>query len=99
METFAVLNETEQDDLSRRYPELVNPWTQPQDEEPIEEQKTEIPCSFTGPLYYLSKPHHEVVRDYFDMFDTHVAPEWLANPRVEQLLRSEKALKVFVPEE
>jgi len=86
-------------DLRDRYPDLVEPWTQAQDEEPIEEQETEEPCSFTGPLYYLSKPHDEVVQDYREMFQSHIADEWRSDPRVMEILNSEEALEVFVPKE
>ena len=46
------------------FPDVVSPWTQPQDEVSPEEKETPMPCSFTGPMYFLSKPYEEVLEDY-----------------------------------
>ena len=75
------------------------PWKEALDEVPQEELETEDPCSFTGPLCYLSKPHQEVVQEYLDMFDEHIAPEWRDNAQLLELLQSPEAIQVFVPEE
>jgi len=93
------LNLTELEDLERRYADLESPWKQPLDEIPQEEMDTEEPCSFTGPLHYLSKPHKEVVEEYFGMFDEHIAPEWRHNKELVELLESSEAVQVFAPVE
>jgi hypothetical protein len=62
-----------------------------------EEEDTEVPCSFSGPLYYLSKPHEQIIEDYRALFDTHVAKEWQEDGRVYDILNSQSALRVFVP--
>ena len=87
------------DELREEYPDLEDTFGVPADELAPEEENTEEPCSFTGPLYYLSKPHEQVVEDYFAMFDKHISDEWRADPRIIALLRSDKALRVFVPKE
>ena len=85
--------------LQERFPDLQYPWTVTHDEIAPEEEESYEPCSFTGPMYYLSKPHDEVVNDYKAMFETHIAEDWRRNTRIEELLLSEKALRVFVPQE
>jgi hypothetical protein len=61
------------------FADVVYPWTSvPVEGDSQEEQDTPDPCSFTGPLYYLSKPHEEAVQDYVDLFESHIAPEFLA---------------------
>ena len=86
-------------DLRERYPDLTEPWTQAQDETPVEELETDIPCSFSGPLYYLSKSYEEVLQDYKDMFESHVAEDWRKDKRVMSILLSDAAIEVFVPRE
>ena len=85
--------------LIDRYPDLQEPWSVPQLEESIEEQETEIPCSFTGPLYYLSKPYEEVLEEYREMFTDHISEDWKQNTEIYELLMSKEALGVFVPKE
>jgi hypothetical protein len=53
--------------------ELIEPWSEPILDIAPEEEETEIPCSFSGPLYYLSKPHEQIIQDYKDLFETHIA--------------------------
>jgi hypothetical protein len=77
--------------------ELINPWNEPLLEISPEEEDSYEPCSFSGPLYYLSKPHEQVVQDYKSLFDTHVAKDWLQDQRVLAILESDAALRVFVP--
>jgi len=66
------------------------------DDIPQEEIETEDPCSFTGPLYYLSKPHREVVQEYFDMFHEHISSDWRDNKELLELQLSPDAVQVFV---
>ena len=86
------------DELRETYPDVQDSWSRPMDEIAPEELETEEACSFTGPLYYLSKPYEEVREEYFSMFDKHIAPEWRHHPRLVELLNSEKARLVFTPE-
>ena len=85
------------DELKESYPDLVDTWTTQVEAIAPEEMDTEEPCSFTGPLYYLSKPYDEVLADYFNMFDSHIAPEWRQDSRLLELLHSEEAIMVFAP--
>jgi len=87
------LHLTKLEDLERRYGDLEMPWMEDLDELP------EDPCSFTGPPCYLSKPHQEIVQEYLDMFNEHIAPEWRDNAQLLELLLSPEAIQVFVPEE
>ena len=83
--------------LEERYHDLVKPWTVEQDPESPEEAESYVPCDFTGPLYYLSKPYEEVLEEYQAMFDEHVAEDWRKNTNVLKLLSTEKAKDVFCP--
>jgi len=78
---------------------LELPWKEQLDEVPQEEQESEEPCSFTGPLYYLSKPHEDVVQEYYAMLEEHIVPEWRTNKDLLDLFRSPDAVQVFVPAE
>jgi hypothetical protein len=91
------LNAMGMEELKELYPDLVEPWSEPIDEIAPEETEAPDPCSFTGPLYYLSKPHEEVIKDYFEMFEKHISEEWRANPKLMELMHSDIALEVFVP--
>jgi hypothetical protein len=93
-ETLATMVSDFKDDT-----ELINPWSVKLDEIAPEEEETEIPCSFSGPLYYLSKPYDEIMKDYEAYFETHVAEDWRESTEVLQILRSPEALSVFVPQE
>jgi len=89
----------ELEDLERRYTNLESPWKQRLDEIPQGGLETEDPCSFTGLLYYLSKPHEDVVQEYYAMFEEHIAPEWRTNKHLLDFLMSPDAILVFVPAE
>jgi len=56
-------------------PDVISPWTQPQDEVSPEEEETPMPCSFSGPMYYLSKPYQEVLGDYTKAHEKQSAPD------------------------
>ena len=78
---------------------LINTWTLPQDVIASEDSETPQPCSFTGPLSYLGKPHLEAVQQYKDSISTHVSSGFLlAVPDLLNFLTSDIALSVFVPE-
>ena len=76
----------------------INTWTLPQDLIAQEDIDTPHPCSFSGPLSYLGKPHEEAVKQYIDIISTHVSQKFLSEiPELLDLLTSELALSVFVP--
>ena len=85
--------------LQEKYPDLVRPWTVEQDGESPEEEESYIPCSFTEPLYYLAKPHSEVIEEYKAEFEKHIAEDWKLNTNVVEILLGSKALEVFCPAE
>ena len=85
--------------LEERYQDLIRPWTVEHDPEAPEEAESYVPCDFTGPLYYLSKPHEEVLEEYRNTFEEHVAEDWRKKTKVLELLNSEKARGVFCPAE
>jgi hypothetical protein len=63
-----------------------------------EELLTPEPCSFTGPLAYLSVSHDEAVKDYHELLKTHISEEFReAAPKLMELMQSDLALEVFVP--
>ena len=63
------------------YPDVVSSWNQPQDKISAEEEETSMPCSFTGPMYYLSKPYVKVLEDYTKMHMKQAAPYWYAGKK------------------
>ena len=78
---------------------LINTWTLPQDMIALEDSDTPQPCSFSGPLSYLGKPHLEAVQQYKDLISTHVSSQFLlAVPDLTDFLTSDIAISVFVPE-
>jgi hypothetical protein len=44
--------------------ELLSPWTVEADDEAPEEIETDLPCSFAGPLHYLSMSREDAVAEY-----------------------------------
>jgi len=78
-------------------PTLISPWREPLLEIAPEEEETEVPCSFSGPLYYLSKPYDEVLSDYRALFDSHVSKDWIEKSNIIDILNSDAAIRVFVP--
>ena len=70
-----------------------NPWVMS-----IEEEETPDPCSFTGPLAYLSVTHEEALHNYREMLDKHISPETREDcPKMKEFLLTQQALDVFVP--
>ena len=45
------------------------------DEVSPEEEDTPMPCSFSGPMYYLSKPYQEVLDDCTKAHEKQSAPD------------------------
>ena len=69
-----------------------NPWVVSP-----EEAGTPDPCSFTGPLAYLSISHDDAVEEYKQMLISHISKEFLASkPELMDLLLDEKTIQVFV---
>ena len=58
-----------------------------------------MPCSFTGPMYYLSKPYEEVLEDYTKMHEKQAAPDWYARKEFRDFLMEPESIAVFVPKE
>jgi hypothetical protein len=65
-----------------------------QDVEPcVEEEETPDPCSFIGPLKYLS------LEKYESLLESHISEDLLKHiPEIKKYLLSEKCKAVFVPE-
>lgn len=80
--------------------DLHYPWSTSQEEEAPEETDSYVPCSFTGPMYYLSKPFDDIVQEYLSSLSEHVCEDMQkACPEVMQLLKSDLAMRVFLPRE
>jgi hypothetical protein len=61
-----------------------NPWVIAQ-----EEIDTYDPCSFTGPLAYLTMSHEEAIENYLSLLNSHISPEFMAEcPKVLDLMKS-----------
>jgi hypothetical protein len=71
-----------------------------QDVEPcVEEEETPDPCSFTGPLNYLSMSRDEALEEYECLLESHISEDFLKHiPEIKEYLLSEKCKAVFVPE-
>ena len=68
------------------------------EEESPEEQETDLPSSFSGPLHYLLTTREEAVESYKALIDQHVMEEFRASTPIKDFLLSEKAIQCFVPE-
>ncbi len=75
---------------------VISPWSCPIDPEAPEDDDVPLPCSFTDALNFMEKSVEDAEKEYFEMFDAHVAPEFRKASRIDDLLRS-KGLRVFVP--
>jgi putative transposase len=51
----------------------------------------------TGPLAHISKTYEEAYEEYLGMFDKHIAEDFRKVPGVEELLKSDLALRRFIP--
>ena len=80
--------------------QIVPPWSKPIDATAPEELSTPDPTSFPDDiLTYLTTTHDEARRIYHDDLRTHVTPGILeACPAIMDLLMSDLALSVFVPQ-
>jgi hypothetical protein len=65
----------------------------------VEEEETPDPCSFTGPLNYLSMSRDEALEEYEGLLESHISEDFLKHiPEIREYLLSEKCKAVFVPE-
>jgi hypothetical protein len=72
-------------------------WGEPYEEAP-EDMDTDLPSSFSGPLYYLLTTREEAISDLKKIIEDHVHPDFRASTPIVDFLLSEKALQCFVPE-
>jgi len=77
--------------------QLISPWTIEPDDEAPEELDTDLPCSFSGPLHYLSMSREEAIKEYKEQMSAHVEKTFAESTAVLELLHSDLALDVFVP--
>jgi hypothetical protein len=66
-------------------------------EETEEERNSYEPCSFSLPLAHMGKQYDEAVKEYLDMFPTHLEKNFKEQTPVDQLLKSEWVMDLFVP--
>jgi len=76
--------------------ELKEAWEKVREVAP-EELDAPDPCSFTAPLHFLEQSYDESVREFMELFETHISPEFRKAVPIEKFLL-EVAIKVFVPE-
>ena len=50
-------------------------------------------------MYYLTKPHEEVLQDYMDMLPSHVNEEWQQTSDIINRMKSVRYIQAFVPKE
>ena len=74
---------------------LFNPFPNVLDEEP-EEVDCEIPVNFGDALHFMELGYDDSVKEYLDMFDEHIDPDFRASTRVVELMKT-KGVEVFVP--
>ena len=85
--------------LLQPVPELIEPWSCGKEEVSPEELDTPEPCAFTDAMYYLTKPHEEVLQDYMDMLPSHVNEEWQQTSDIMKRMKSVRYIQAFVPKE
>ena len=78
---------------------LIEPWSTGREEISPEELDTPIPCAFTDAMYYMSKPHKEVVQDYIQMLTSHINQDWIHASDIMDRMQSERYIQAFVPTE
>ena len=78
-------------------PDLIDPWSTPTLEEAPEDLETPLPCSFSAALHYMEQSYQESVDEYISQIDEHTAPEFRSSTAIVNLLKSQKAIDVFVP--
>lgn len=76
--------------------DLLDPWTSTLDLAD-EELESEEPCSFTQPLYFMTKSRAAILADYREWQEKNISPAFRGNPELLALLNSPESLEVFVP--
>ena len=93
-------NRTQSDILQSIFPpsDCIHPWnTQPF---PKAEEKSDAPepCYFRGPLHFLNNTHAESVKEYHDLFATHISSDFIATvPKLIAYMKSDLLKSIFVP--
>jgi hypothetical protein len=94
-----MLKSKEDSEEDTRFNNLQSPWSLPIQEEAKEEIDTPLPSSFSGPLHFLELSHEEAIKEYMDLLKSHINEECDKNTDIMKLLKSDNALRVFVPQE
>ena len=76
----------------------VDPWIAPLDEAP-EESESYVPCAFSFALHFMTIDRAEAIVEYESQFQEHVSPEMRDETPIISLLKSEKSMTCFVPED
>ena len=92
-------NQTVVDDPNSQLSELIlQPWSAV-DEIAPEDEETPLPCSFSEALYYLSISHADAVQEYFGLLESHVDSSFADSTDIIPFLKSDIAIKAFVPKD
>jgi len=75
---------------------IENPWSEFEDEAP-EELETDLPVNFGSALYFMEVGYEESVKEYRDLFETHIEKLLRENKEFMNLLDT-KGVRVFVPQ-
>ena len=75
---------------------IENPWSEFEDEAP-EELETDLPVNFGSALYFMEIGYEESVKEYRDLFETHIEKLLRENKEFMNLLDT-KGVRVFVPQ-
>jgi hypothetical protein len=74
----------------------IYPWTIAPAEPAPEELEAPDPCSFSGPVHHLNITHDEACAEFMELVKTHVAPDFLAHPGMQELIET-KMMQVCCP--
>jgi len=78
--------------------DLREPWSLPPDIEAPEDSVVDTPCSFSEVLNFMETTPEEAKKEYFAQMDTHVSEPFRTATAVIDLLKSEKSVRAFVPQ-
>lgn len=78
--------------------DLQEPWSVPPDVEAPEDSICDTPCSFPEVLNFMETTPEEAQQEYFAQMETHVSEPFRTATPVIALLRSEKGVRAFVPQ-
>lgn len=76
---------------------IEEPWSNLDITSP-EEEETPLPCAFTDALHYLSLSREEAIAEYKALLDSHVTEDMKKHTKIMDLLVTDLALRVFIPE-